>query len=42
MTRLLALFLAVLLALAGLGCGSDKDRGINSNKDMPRTGDKAE
>jgi hypothetical protein len=37
MKRLLACFLAVALPLALLGCGgSDKDKGINSNKDKPR------
>jgi hypothetical protein len=37
MTRALTLLLAALL-LAALGCGaSEKDRGINSNKDKPRT-----
>jgi uncharacterized protein YcfL len=37
MRRWLTLLLAALL-LAALGCGSsDKDRGINSNKDKPRT-----
>jgi hypothetical protein len=36
--RLLALILAVFfLAATGSGCGgSDKDKGINSNKDKPR------
>jgi len=36
--RLLALLLAaVLLVVAAVGCGgSDKDKGINSNKDKPR------
>lgn len=37
MRRWLTVLLAALL-LASLGCGSgDKDRGINSNKDQPRT-----
>jgi hypothetical protein len=37
MKRWLTLLLAALL-LASLGCsGSDKDRGINSNKDKPRS-----
>jgi hypothetical protein len=37
MTRWLTLLLAALL-LAALGCGaSEKDRGINSNKDRPRS-----
>ena len=36
MRRLFAVLLGALL-LAGLGCSSDKDRGINSQKDMPRT-----
>jgi hypothetical protein len=37
MRRWLTLLLAALL-LAALGCGgSDRDRGINSNKDKPRT-----
>ncbi len=37
MPRWLSIVLAALL-VAALGCGgSDKDRGINSNKDKPRT-----
>jgi len=37
MRRWLGVLLAALV-LAFLGCGgSDKDRGINSNKDKPRT-----
>jgi hypothetical protein len=37
MKRWLAVLLAALL-LSALGCGaSEKDRGINSNKDMPRS-----
>jgi hypothetical protein len=37
MKRWLTLLLTALL-LASLGCGGgDKDRGINSNKDKPRT-----
>ena len=37
MRRLGTVLLAALL-LAGLGCGqSDKDRGVNSGKDKPRT-----
>jgi hypothetical protein len=37
MTRWWTLLLAALL-VAALGCGnSDKDRGINSGKDKPRT-----
>ncbi len=37
MTRWLTLLLTALL-LAALGCGaSEKDRGINSNRDKPRT-----
>jgi hypothetical protein len=38
MKRLIALCVAVvLLPLVTLGCGgSDKDKGINSNKDKPR------
>jgi hypothetical protein len=38
MKKLLALILTAALPFASLGCGvSDKDKGINSNKDMPRT-----
>jgi hypothetical protein len=37
MKRCLTLLLAALL-LAAVGCsGSDKDRGVNSNKGKPRT-----
>lgn len=36
MRRLLFLGLVVLV-VAALGCGSDKERGINSAKDRPRT-----
>jgi hypothetical protein len=34
--RLLALLLGVVLALGCLGCGSDKEKGINSNRDRPK------
>jgi hypothetical protein len=37
MKRVLALLLAVALPLGLMGCGaSEKDKGINSNKDMPK------
>jgi hypothetical protein len=28
--------IAALLSVGGVGCGSDKDKGINSGKDVPR------
>jgi hypothetical protein len=35
--RLLALLLlGVVLATGCLGCGSDKEKGINSNRDRPK------
>ncbi len=36
MKRLFALLLAAL-ALTALGCGGDRDRNVNSGKDLPRT-----
>jgi hypothetical protein len=36
MKRLLVL-VAFALLFAAMGCGGDKDRNINSHKDMPRT-----
>ena len=37
MKRLLALILTVVVPLTAIGCGvSDKDKGINSNKDKPK------
>jgi hypothetical protein len=41
MRRAFLLLVAALLFVAS-GCGSDRDRGINSNKDKPRTVDRAE
>jgi hypothetical protein len=38
--RLSVIVLAVLLAGFSAGCGGDKDKGINKNKDKPRAGDK--
>jgi len=32
-----AFLMVVLLATLTLGCGSDKDKGINSNRDKPRS-----
>lgn len=36
--------LMILMLLAGLvaGCGSDKDKGKNRDRDLPRTGEKSE
>ena len=31
-----------LLMTVALGCGSDKDKGINSHKDKPKAADKAD
>ena len=36
MRRLLVL-VALAVVFAAVGCGGDKDRNINSHKDMPRT-----
>ncbi len=38
------LFLVILLVLAlvALGCGSEKDRGVNSAKDQPRAAEGTE
>jgi predicted small secreted protein len=36
MRRLLIALLAVLLAVPLAGCGNDKDRGINKDRDKPR------
>ncbi len=36
MKRILML-VAFTLLFAAIGCGGDKDRNINSHKDMPRT-----
>jgi hypothetical protein len=42
MRRLTAVFLALVLAGLAAGCGGDKDRGVNRDRDRPRaapTGD---
>jgi hypothetical protein len=41
MNRLVTGLLAMVLLLA-LGCGGEKDHGINSGKDMPRSAGGAE
>jgi hypothetical protein len=41
MKRILAVLLAGALACALAGCGSDKDKGINKDRDKPRSGEKA-
>jgi hypothetical protein len=38
--KLSVIVLAVLLASFSAGCGGDKDKGINKNKDKPRAGNK--
>jgi hypothetical protein len=38
--RALGFLLAALLALLSASCSSDKDKGINKDKDKPRAGDK--
>jgi hypothetical protein len=38
MKRLAGLLLAVLLSALVLGCGSDKDKGMNKDRDKPRPG----
>jgi hypothetical protein len=37
MRRPLIALLAMLLALSAVGCGSERDRGINKDRDKPRT-----
>jgi hypothetical protein len=37
---LLSLLLAAVVALALAGCGNDKEKGINKDRDMPRSGEK--
>jgi hypothetical protein len=36
MKRLTVLLLAALLSSLLAGCNSDKDKGVNKNKDLPR------
>jgi hypothetical protein len=36
MKRLLCVLLALILAAPLSGCGGDKDKGINKDKDKPR------
>jgi hypothetical protein len=38
--KLYLLVAALLLTTLGLGCGGDKDKGINKDKDRPRLEDK--
>ena len=40
MKKLVSVLLAALLALSLAGCGNDKEKGINKDRDMPRIGDK--
>jgi hypothetical protein len=41
MKRCLAILLAAMLLFA-LGCGSDKDRGVNSGRDRPKAAERGE
>jgi hypothetical protein len=40
MRRVLTALLAVLLALPAAGCGGERDKGINKDRDKPRAPDK--
>jgi hypothetical protein len=39
---LLLLLTAALLVSLGTGCGGDKEKGINRNKDRPKAADRSE
>ena len=40
MKAFVSLLLAALLAVSLAGCGNDKEKGINKDRDMPRSGEK--
>jgi predicted small lipoprotein YifL len=40
MKRLTFVLLAALLAVSLAGCGNDKEKGINKDRDMPRAAEK--
>lgn len=40
MRKLLIALLAIVLIVPLVGCGGDKDKGINKDKDKPRAADK--
>ena len=40
MKRLFTLVLGVVVTCCLAGCNSDKDKGINKDRDKPRSGDK--
>jgi hypothetical protein len=40
MRHWLSLLLAAVVALSLAGCGNDKEKGINKDRDMPRAGEK--
>jgi hypothetical protein len=42
MKRWLTILLAIVLAGGVAGCGGDKDKGANKDKDLPRAPDKGE
>jgi hypothetical protein len=41
MKRFFCLLLCAFLTASLCGCGGDKERGINKDKDKPRAGDKS-
>jgi uncharacterized lipoprotein len=40
MKRFVSVLLAALVALSLAGCGNDKEKGVNKDRDMPRAGEK--